>query len=170
MASSCKDEMQFTRKERQGDKPRKEGLHVSSTILGCAKPTPQIQRKLPVVSKEQSTDGKKPPPLVERTLQLSDNNCQAHVDRKRHSGIKIDCGSSIGGHCHQKRPLDTESVTKPKMLPPRVQKKPRKTDFEDPVTNDDDADGDISSMIWRMFRYNPNKYHDMDNEDDDLLE
>ncbi|KAH7404401.1 hypothetical protein KP509_15G023800 [Ceratopteris richardii] len=115
-ASSCKDERQFTRKERQGDKPmkpiitRKEGLHVSSTILGCAKPTPQFQQKLPVLSKEQSTDGKKPPPLFERKLQLSDNNCQ------RHSGTKIDCGSSIRDHCHQKRPLGTESVTKPKMV------------------------------------------------------
>lgn len=53
----------------------------------------------------------------------------------------------------------------------RVQKRPIQSDSENSFLDDDDDEGrDVSSMIRKMFGYNPNKYRDIDNEDDRTME
>ncbi|KAH7302228.1 hypothetical protein KP509_23G061800 [Ceratopteris richardii] len=91
-------------------------------------------------------------------------------DQKRPGVAIVGQGSSLKGHYEQKRPPHPESLTKSKPVlkpPPKTQKRPRNAN---PFLDDDDDAGDVSSMIRKMFGYNPNKYRDLDDEDDRMME
>ncbi|KAH7297049.1 hypothetical protein KP509_26G050900 [Ceratopteris richardii] len=104
----------------------------------------------------------------------SEMKCQiSDVCQKCLGSVTIGHGSSTEGHYNHKEAQPLESVSKSKTLlkpPSRIQKRARKTDFKDPFQNDVYAHGDITKMIRRIFGYNPNKYHDMDYEDDRLMQ
>lgn len=92
-------------------------------------------------------------------------------DLKRPSGVAARQGTSAGPH-GQRRPAQlaatSKQVNKP---PPRMLKRPRDSDSEDSFLDDEDGGGgDVSSMIRKMFGYNPNKYRDLDDEDDRFME
>eukprot|EP00246_Nothoceros_aenigmaticus_P008809 TRINITY_DN23884_c0_g1_i1.p1 TRINITY_DN23884_c0_g1~~TRINITY_DN23884_c0_g1_i1.p1 ORF type:complete len:116 (-),score=25.83 TRINITY_DN23884_c0_g1_i1:285-599(-) len=55
--------------------------------------------------------------------------------------------------------------------PRRELRRPRSPDeYSGSFIDDGDDTGDVSSMIQKMFGYNPNKYRDLDDEDDRDME
>ncbi|MCO5593531.1 hypothetical protein L7F22_047545 [Adiantum nelumboides] len=90
---------------------------------------------------------------------------------QKRSGVVMPSRGVSMNHHDQRRPI-TQTAASSKMktkLPP--QKRSWDSESEDSFLDDDDDDGgDFRSAIRKMFGYNPNKYRDIDDEDDRAME
>ncbi|MCO5580410.1 hypothetical protein L7F22_034276 [Adiantum nelumboides] len=112
-------------------------------------------------------------PLEKKLQQLpaskSHTSTTLRPDQKRPGVVMPSRGVSMNHH-DQRRPT-TQTATSSKMktkLPP--QKRSWDSESEDSFLDDDDDGGDFRSAIRKMFGYNPNKYRDIDDEDDRAME
>lgn len=111
--------------------------------------------------------------LEKKSSQQSGSKSQVSTSRpeqKRPGVVSVGRAASTGLH-DQRRPAQSAATSKQGMKPPaRMLKRPRESESEDSFLDDDDGGGDVSSMIRKMFGYNPNKYRDLDDEDDRFME
>lgn len=115
-----------------------------------------------------------PPGSLERKVpQIPASKSQASTSRpdQKRPGVVTMGRAGSTGHYDQRRPVQSAASAKMTMKPPsKLQKRPRDSDSEDSFLDDDDDGGDYRSLIHKMLRYNPSKYHDIDDEDDRMME
>eukprot|EP00250_Pteridium_aquilinum_P007316 c17061_g1_i1 orf=606-2009(+) len=133
------------------------------------KSVPAPQKSVPAPHKSVPAGG-----VVKKPSQLPGNKSQmssmSRPEQKRPGVVTVSRGLSTG-QLNQRRPLQSAATSKQVTKPPsRVQKRPRESDSEDSFLDDDEDEGDVRGMIRKMFGYNPNKYRDLDDEDDRFME
>ncbi|KAI5071023.1 hypothetical protein GOP47_0013274 [Adiantum capillus-veneris] len=153
---------------------------VASQLRSLVAPAPKGASTLSVPSTSAKPAPGKGPPLksapfgsVEKKLpQLPGSKSQlstaSRPDQKRPG---VTAGRGVSTHHDQRRPLPTQAAASQKMKSkPLPSKRSWESESEDSFLDDDDDGGDYRSAIRKMFGYNPNKYRDIDDEDDRAME